>query len=82
MDKLLSNFTIRVPETIYLKDPESSELGQKIIKNSIELIDDIGFEAFTFKKLAESIGTTEAGVYRYFENKHKHTQFKSKTCNL
>ncbi len=30
-----------------------------------------GFESFTFKKLAEAIGTTEAGVYRYFENKHK-----------
>ena len=29
-----------------------------------------GFEAFTFKKLAEDIGTTEAGIYRYFENKH------------
>ena len=29
------------------------------------------FEAFTFKKLAESIGTTESGIYRYFENKHK-----------
>jgi hypothetical protein len=30
-----------------------------------------GFESFTFKKLAEDIGTTEAGIYRYFENKHK-----------
>ena len=38
MDKLLSNFTIKVPDTIYLKDPESSELGQNIIKNSIGLI--------------------------------------------
>jgi hypothetical protein len=35
------------------------------------LIHEKGFEAFTFKKLAEAIGTTEAGVYRYFENKHK-----------
>lgn len=30
-----------------------------------------GYEAFTFKKLAEDIGTTEAGIYRYFENKYK-----------
>ncbi len=29
-----------------------------------------GFEALTFKKLAKEIGTTEAGIYRYFENKH------------
>jgi hypothetical protein len=35
------------------------------------LIHDEGFEAFTFKKLAQSIGTTEAGIYRYFENKHR-----------
>ena len=30
-----------------------------------------GIESFTFKKLATKIGTTEAGIYRYFENKHK-----------
>jgi AcrR family transcriptional regulator len=39
--------------------------------HSIRLIHKNGFEAFTFKKLAEEVGTTEAGVYRYFENKHR-----------
>lgn len=62
---------IKMNPSLYLRDPEQSELGKKIIKNSIELIHQIGFESFTFKKLAEAIGTTEAGVYRYFENKHK-----------
>jgi AcrR family transcriptional regulator len=62
---------IKMNPSLYLRDPEQSELGKNIIKHSIQLIHDIGFEAFTFKKLAESIGTTEAGVYRYFENKHK-----------
>ena len=62
---------IKMNPSLYLRDPEQSELGKKIIKHSIQLIHDNGFEAFTFKKLAESIGTTEAGVYRYFENKHK-----------
>jgi len=57
--------------SLYLRDPEGTELGKNIIQHSIQLIHDTGFEAFTFKKLAESIGTTEAGVYRYFENKHK-----------
>jgi len=57
--------------SLYLKDPEGTDLGKNIIQHSIQLIHDTGFEAFTFKKLAESIGTTEAGVYRYFENKHK-----------
>lgn len=62
---------IRMNENLFLRDPVSSELGKKIVGNSILLIDKNGFENFTFKKLAEEIGTTEAGVYRYFENKHK-----------
>ena len=48
-----------------------SDLGRSIISNSIVLIDKIGFEDFTFRKLANEIGSTEASVYRYFENKHK-----------
>lgn len=62
---------IKMNPSLYLRDPEQSELGRNIIKHGIELIHELGFEAFTFKKLAESIGSTEAGVYRYFENKHK-----------
>ncbi|MFZ7146229.1 MAG: TetR/AcrR family transcriptional regulator [Bacteroidota bacterium] len=56
---------------LFLRDPEETELGREIIKNSIILIHKTGFESFTFKKLAEKIGTTEAGIYRYFENKHR-----------
>lgn len=55
---------------LYLKDPQDSELGRSIIKNSILLIDEFGIEAFTFKKLAKSINSTEASIYRYFVNKH------------
>jgi hypothetical protein len=62
---------IKMNQSLYLRDPEQSELGRNIIKFSIQLIEKTGFESFTFKKLAEAIGTTEAGVYRYFENKHK-----------
>jgi AcrR family transcriptional regulator len=62
---------IKVVEQVYLKDPESSKLGKKIITHGILLIDKLGLEDFTFKKLAEAIGSTEASVYRYFENKHK-----------
>ena len=58
---------IAVDEKLFLKDPNSSELGKKIVKHSIELIDKIGFESFTFKKLALEIGATEPSVYRYFE---------------
>ena len=35
------------------------------------MICEMGFENFTFKKLANEINTTEASVYRYFENKHR-----------
>jgi len=56
---------------LFLKDPETTELGKKIIDNSIKLIDELGFDNFNFKKLAISIDSTEASVYRYFENKNK-----------
>jgi hypothetical protein len=62
---------IKMNNSLYLRDPEQSELGKNIIKHSILLIQKIGFESFTFKKLAESTGSTEASIYRYFENKHK-----------
>lgn len=62
---------IKMNEKLFLRNPEETELGRKIIEYSIVLIHKIGFEAFTFKKLAEKITTTEAGIYRYFENKHR-----------
>lgn len=62
---------IKMNEALFLRNPESSELGKNILKHSVQLIYKMGFESFTFKKLAEDIGTTEAGIYRYFENKHK-----------
>lgn len=62
---------IKMNEKLFLRNPEESELGRKIIQHSIILIHKIGLEAFTFKKLANEISTTEAGIYRYFENKHR-----------
>ncbi|MCB9285626.1 MAG: TetR/AcrR family transcriptional regulator [Lewinellaceae bacterium] len=61
---------VKLNEKLYLRDPQDTRLGRQIIEHSIFLIDEIGFEAFTFKKLAERIGSTEASIYRYFENKH------------
>lgn len=57
-------------DKLYLRDPQDTKLGRKIIQHSILLIDEIGFEQFTFRKLADQIESTEASVYRYFENKH------------
>lgn len=70
MKHLLSNIKININDKIFLKDPESSNLGKRIIENSILLIDEIGFDAFTFKKLGTKIGSNESSIYRYFESKH------------
>ena len=71
MFELLSKVSIQVNDNIFLKNPESSELGRRIISGSIDLIDEMGFEVFTFRKLGQQINSTEASIYRYFENKHK-----------
>ena len=60
-----------INEKVYLRNPESSEVGKLMIKNAIDLIYVLGFEQFTFKKLAAEINSTEATIYRYFENKHR-----------
>ena len=64
-------FKLKMNERLFLRNPEETVLGRKILKHSVELIYKLGFEVFTFKKLAEEIGSTETGIYRYFENKHK-----------
>jgi AcrR family transcriptional regulator len=61
---------ISLNEGLFLKNPQDSELGRSIIKNSILLINEYGIETFTFKKLAFTINSTEASIYRYFINKH------------
>lgn len=63
--------TLTLNEKYFLKDPQHTDLGTKIVSSSIKLIDELGFEQFTFKKLAKEIHSTEASIYRYFENKHK-----------
>ncbi len=71
MERILQDLKVNIHNNIYLKDPESSNLGKKIVEFSILLIDEIGFDSFTFKKLGEKIGSNESSIYRYFENKHK-----------
>ncbi len=65
------NVRISMNEKLYLRNPEDSVLGKKIVNQGLTLINKIGFENFTFKKLALEIDTTEASIYRYFENKHR-----------
>jgi len=71
MERLMQSLRMGINEKLYLKDPESSDLGKKIIEQSILMINEIGFESFTFKKLGVAINSNESSIYRYFENKHK-----------
>lgn len=67
----MNNLLFQLNKKLYLRDPQHTELGQKIISKSVEMIDKMGFEDFTFRKLAYKIHSTEASIYRYFENKHR-----------
>ncbi len=62
---------IRLDENLYLKDPTISKVGRLILSEGLLLLNEIGLEEFTFKKLAIKIQTTESTIYRYFENKHQ-----------
>ncbi len=68
---VLSKFEPKIHRTIYIKDPATSDLGRKILKYSVDLIDELGFEEFNFRKLGKHIHSTEASIYRYFDSKHK-----------
>jgi len=71
MERLLASIKITVNDKLYIKDPESSELGKRIVEHSILMIHDMGFENFTFRKLGTQIKSNESSVYRYFESKQK-----------
>jgi len=59
-----------LPEKLFIKDPQGSEYGHRLLSNAIELINQLGIERFTFKKLATRMSSSEVSIYRYFENKH------------
>ena len=71
MHRILNNTIIPVKPGIFIKDPLSSDLGKKILEESLSLIDELGMESFNFKRLSLQVNSTEAAIYRYFENKHK-----------
>ncbi|MBX0290181.1 TetR/AcrR family transcriptional regulator [Hymenobacter sp. HSC-4F20] len=66
-----TSLRIDIPHRLYLRDPQETELGRRMIAESIRLMDEIGLEQFTFRKLAQRMASTEASLYRYFENKHR-----------
>lgn len=60
---------LSINEKLFLRNPQRTALGRKILQNSILMIDELGMERFNFRHLAGRIGSTEASIYRYFENK-------------
>ena len=46
---------IKMNDKLYLRNPEESALGKKIVKYGLVLINKVGFEDFTFKKLSMSL---------------------------
>ncbi len=53
----------------------TSPMGGRILSEGLLLMNEIGLEAFTFKKLAERMGSTEVTVYHYFANKQRLLQY-------
>ena len=70
MDRIIAKTKIDVNKNLFLKDPISSDIGCSIVKEGAKLIDELGLENFTFKKLSQKIDVSEAAIYRYFDNKH------------
>ncbi|MBK8847148.1 MAG: TetR/AcrR family transcriptional regulator [Bacteroidetes bacterium] len=71
MQTNLSKIKFHLNTSLFRKDPETSDLGRKLIMHGIDMIAELGFDDFTFRKLAIAINSTEASIYRYFENKYK-----------
>lgn len=70
------NFQVKfdINERIYLRNPENSEVGKLMVKKSIDLIYQLGFEQFTIKNWQQrstvlklqSIDTLKISIAFYF----------------
>lgn len=65
----------KLSDKLYVRDPLKTEIGRAIISSSIRLIDNLGFNNVTFRKIAEETNSTEPTIYRYFENKFRLLQY-------
>jgi AcrR family transcriptional regulator len=67
--------SFKANEKLYLRDPQDSELGRRILRTGMELMHELGLEDFTMKKLAQALQTNESSLYRYFESKGRLLQY-------
>ncbi len=66
-----TSLRIELNDNLYARNPGDTEIGRRLLLEGVQLIDEAGFEQFTFKKLAQRMGSSEATLYRYFDNKHQ-----------
>jgi AcrR family transcriptional regulator len=66
---------LRPDPALFLRDPEATELGRSMLSEGLELMNELGLESFTFRKLASRMRSTEVTLYRYFPNKHRLLQY-------
>ncbi|MBI1304114.1 MAG: TetR family transcriptional regulator [Phycisphaera sp.] len=66
---------LRPDPALSLRDPEGSEVGRAMLVDGLALMNALGLEAFTFRKLAAEIGSTEVTLYKYFPNKQRLLQY-------
>ena len=62
---------IQPNDKLFRRAPSQSEVGRNIIRHGAIMIEKLGFEEFTLKKLANKLKTNESSIYRYFANKHR-----------
>ena len=65
------NVHISPAEALYVRDPQATDLGREILAAGIVMLDALGLERLTFRKLAAEVGCTEASIYRYFGSKQQ-----------
>ena len=71
----MTNVLLRPDPALWLRDPETTDVGRRMLVGGLGLMNEIGLEACTFRKLADHVGSTEVTLYRYFPNKHRLLQF-------
>jgi AcrR family transcriptional regulator len=69
-------FVVLKPDpALSLRDPEGTELGRAVLVEGLALMNELGLESFTFRKLASKVGSTEVSLYKYFPNKQRLLQY-------
>ncbi|MBK7620533.1 MAG: TetR/AcrR family transcriptional regulator [Flavobacteriales bacterium] len=71
----MAHYQLIPDPTLHLRDPGTSVVGERILSEGLALMNELGLEVFTFKKLAERAECTEATIYKYFPNKQRLLQY-------